>query len=95
MDGLLLTEIRKVASLSYRHHQVLAKLYTVRQVVSTNTRNFTVTGSGGYEMEEFDLDESCIRKLGSLKYPIEVSLTMGSKLQGRKFVPVVLDIKAR
>ncbi|WOG29910.1 hypothetical protein [Endozoicomonas sp. 8E] len=77
----------------YQKNFELSKLYTVRQVVSTNTRNFTVTGSGGYEMEEFDLDESCIRKLESLEYPTEVSLTMGSKLQGRKFVPVVLDIK--
>ncbi len=77
----------------YQKNFELSKLYTSRPVVSTNTRNFTVSDSGGFEMEEFDLDESCIKQLESLSFPVEVQLIMGSKLHGRKFVPVVLDIK--
>ena len=77
----------------YQKNFELSKVYTSRPVVSTNTRNFTVTESGGFEMEEFDLDESCIKKLESFSFPVEVSFVMGNKLHGRKFVPVVLDVK--
>ena len=76
----------------YQKNFELSKVYTSRPVVSTNTRNFTVIESGGFEMEEFDLDESCIKKLESFSFPVEVSFVMGNKLHGRKFVPVVLDV---
>ncbi|WP_419834517.1 competence protein CoiA family protein [Endozoicomonas atrinae] len=77
----------------YQKNFELCKLYTSRQVVSTSTRNLTCSHSGGFELEEFDLDENCIGKLEHLSFPIEVKLIMGSKLHGRKFVPVVLDLK--
>lgn len=79
----------------YQKNFELCKLYTSRQVVSTSTRNFTCTHSGGFELEEFDLDEGCISKLEKLSFPIEAKLIMGSKLHGRKFVPVVLDLQTR
>ncbi|MGI9277411.1 MAG: hypothetical protein ACR2PT_21510 [Endozoicomonas sp.] len=44
-------------------------------------------------MEEFDPDDSCIKTLESPSFPVEVSLTLGSKLNGRKFIPVELDVR--
>ncbi len=77
----------------YQKSFELCKVYIARKVVSSSTRNFTCTNSGGFEMEEFNLDERCISKLATLKYPIEACLKMGSKLRGRSFVPVIMDIE--
>ena len=96
-DNHMLLGFKVASGYSHRYQKnfELCKLYTVRQVVSSNTRNFTCTNSAGFEMEEFDMDECCIKQLESLNYPVEASLTMGSKLSGRRFAPIVLDIQVR
>lgn len=76
----------------YNSHFELSKLYVAKPVQTRNTKNFDISASSGYEIEEMEFEDNCLEHLKAIDFPCALNLEMGQRLQGRRYIPVVIGV---